>query len=78
MKTVGELKEFLKGLDDNMPLVSTSDNPELKDSVIFGANAAVSKFRVETRQFIDTFDYTAYLEKVCVNDENGVECLWIG
>ena len=78
MKTVGELKEFIKNLDDNMLLVSTSSNFELKGSIVSGARVSVEKFNTKTEQFVDGFDYTVYYEDVYVKDENGTECLQVG
>ncbi len=78
MKTVGELKEFIKNLDDNMPLVSVSNNFELKGSLVSGARARVERFNIKNQQFVDAFDHTVYYEEVYVSNKNGTECLQIG
>lgn len=78
MKTVGELKEFIKNLDDNMPLISTSSNFELQSSVVSGVRVSVEKFSTEKQQFVDAFDHTVYYEEVYVSNKNGTECLRIG
>lgn len=36
MNTVGELKEFIKGLNDDMPIVKRSDNFELRGAIDIG------------------------------------------
>lgn len=77
MKTVGELKEFIKDLDDNMPLVKTSDNFELRGAIDLGIYPRVEKFEVEKQEFMDGFDYETYYHDVYVHNNNGQECLRI-
>lgn len=78
MKTVGELKDFIKNLNDNMPIVKHSDNFELKNAIDIGIYPKVDKFKIERKEFIDGFDYETYYHDVYINDENGIECLQIG
>ena len=78
MKTVGELKKFLENLDDNMPLVTVSDNFELRGAIVEGSYyPIVEKFRTEKRWFRDAFDYTDYATEVYIEDDNGKECLLV-
>ncbi len=77
METVGELKEFIKDLDDEMPIIKHSDNFELHGAMDIGIYPRVGKFKTETRQFVDGFDYETYYHDVYVNDKNGIECLQI-
>lgn len=78
MKTVGELKDFIKDLNDDMPIVKRSDNFELKGAIDIGIYPRVNKFKTVTREFMDKFDYETYYHDVYVSDENGIECLQIG
>lgn len=77
LNTVGELKDFIKNLDDNMPLVKQSDNFELHGAIDIGICPQVEKFRTETRKFMDSFDYKTYNHEIYINDENGIECFQI-
>lgn len=77
MNTVGELKEFIKDLDDKMPLVKRSDNFELRGAIDKGIYPRVSTFKTERKKFVDGFDYETYYHDVYVYDENGLECLQI-
>lgn len=77
MNTVGELKEFIKDLDDNMPLVKRSDNFELRGAIDVGIYPIVENFKTEIREFVDGFDYETYYHEVYVRDKEGTECLQI-
>ena len=77
MNTVGELKDFIKNLDDDMPLVKRSDNFELRGAIDVGIYPRVEKFKSEIREFMDGFDYETYYHEVYIRDENGTECLQI-
>lgn len=77
MNTVGELKEFIKNLDDNMPLVKRSDNFELRGAIDVGIYPRVGNFKTEIKEFIDDFDYAIYCHEVYVRDKEGIECLLI-
>ena len=50
MNTVGELKEFIKDLDDKMPLVKRSDNFELRGAIDKGIYPRVSTFKTEKKK----------------------------
>lgn len=77
MNTVGELKKFIKNLDDNMPIIKKSDNFELRGATDVGIYPIVSNFRKERKEFIDGFDYETYYHDVYISDKNGIECLQI-
>lgn len=77
MNTVGELKEFIRDLDDNMPIVKHSNNFELRGAIVSGIYPMVKKFRAERREFMDGFDHETYYHDIYVRDENGKECLQI-
>lgn len=77
MNTVGELKEFIKDLDNNMPLVKRSDNFELRGAIDVGIYPRVENFKTEIKEFIDGFDYETYCHEVYVKDKNGTEYLQI-
>lgn len=77
MKTVGELREFLETLNDDMPIVKTSLNFELRGAIVNGVYAQKKKYSKEVETFIDTFDYTEYKQDVYKCDNDGIECLYI-
>jgi len=77
IETVGELKAFIESLDDNTPLISRSGNFELNGEIICGAEVSTNKFRVESKEFLDAFDYEKYRTDVYTYDVNGTECLKI-
>lgn len=78
VKTVGQLKEFIKNLDDNMPLISVSNNFELKGNIVDQTDVYVDRFKRVESQFVDGFDHTVYKEHIYKRDKDGVECLKIG
>ena len=78
MKTVGELKEFLKNLDDNMPLVAPANNLQLKNPIVSDIPVRVESFNIEKKQIEDGFDYSVYYKDVYSKNENGIKCLQIG
>lgn len=75
--TVGKLKEYIKELDDNMPLLATSDNFELNGGITQGIHPNVAGFSVVRKEFLDAFDYERYHNDVYVYDGNGQMCLKI-
>lgn len=78
MKTVGELKEFIKNLPDEMLLLAVSNNFELKGSIVDEVRVCVDKFSRVESQFVDGFDHTVYKEYIYKHDEDGDECLKFG
>lgn len=77
MKTVGELKDFIKDLPDDMLLIARSNNFELKNSLVAGIHVDLEKFNAKKEQFVDGFDYTVYYEDIYIRDKNGNMCLKI-
>ena len=78
MKTVGELKKFLEELDDDMPVLKTSGNFEMKGAIVNGFYATTGKYTTTTKTFYDSFDYEEYESEVYEPDKNeGVECLYV-
>ncbi len=76
MKTVGELKEFIKNLPDDMPLVNYQSNMETsgyRNRVI----CDVANMKKEERPTWDRFDGTYYSYEVFVKTEDGSPCLII-
>jgi hypothetical protein len=78
MKTVGELKNFIKDLPDDMLLISRSNNFVLENSLVEGIDISVESFNIEKKQFIDGFDYTIFYKDVYVRNKNGNMCLKFG
>jgi hypothetical protein len=75
--TVGELKKFLEGYDDNVKIVTSSSNYELRGECV-DAKVREVKFSKKTRQFRDDFDGTNYSSDVYTTDkEDGEQVIWI-
>ena len=74
MKTVGELKEFIKDLPDDMLLTSYRSNME-KSGYENDLYCHVDTMKKETRETWDRFDGTYYTYEVMVKSEDGVPCL---
>jgi hypothetical protein len=77
IETVGELKALIESLDDNTPLISKSGNFELNGEIVCGAEFSINKFKIESKEFLDAFDYERYHTDVYTYDANGNECLKI-
>ena len=77
MKTVKELKEFLKDLPDDMLILKKSDNFELRGAIDAGIYVKVGKYKATMETFVDGFDYESYQHEVYQMDDNGIECLQI-
>lgn len=74
MKTVGELKEFIKNLPDDMLLTSYHQNME-KSGYQNSLYCHVDNMQTETRETWDRFDGTYYTYEVMVKSADGVPCL---
>ena len=74
LKTVGELKAFIKDLPDNMLLANYESNMETSGyrNKIF---CDIVNMKKETRYAIDAFDGTNYSYEVLEKAEDGVSCL---
>jgi hypothetical protein len=74
MKTVGELKEFIKDLPDNMMLLNFQSDME-KNGYVNRLFCSVAYMKKETRQSWDRFDGTPYSYEVFIKSEYGIPCL---
>lgn len=77
IKTVGELKEFIKNLPNDMLLVNYQRDME-KRGYRNEISCMVDNMKKEKRQTWDSFDYTPYSYEIFVESENGIPCLKIG
>lgn len=76
MKTVGELKEFIKNLPDDMLLVNYESDMETRGyrNNLF---CDVVNMKKETRNSCDVFDGIDYSYEVFVKAKDGTPCLRI-
>lgn len=77
-KTVGELKEYIKNLPDDTPIISYQSDME-KSGYQSISCASTQKMVTEKRETYDAFDYTPYSYTVFSpsNDDTGTLCLVI-
>ena len=76
MKTVRELKEFIKNLPDDMPLVNYQSNME-RSGYQNNVFCSVVNMKKETRETWDRFDGISYTYEAMVNSADGIPCLKI-
>ncbi|MBE5937129.1 MAG: hypothetical protein E7265_03765 [Lachnospiraceae bacterium] len=76
MKTVGELKEFIKDLPDDMLLANYESNMEISD-YRNRLSCDVVNMKTKTKYSWDRFDGTDYSYEVLERAEDGVPCLII-
>ena len=76
MKTVGELKEFIKDLPDDMLLANYESNMEI-NGYRNRLSCDVVNMKTETKHSWDRFDGTDYSYEVLERAEDGVPCLII-
>lgn len=78
-KTVGELKEYIKNLPDDTPIISYQSDME-KSGYQSISCASTQKMVTEKRETYDAFDYTPYSYMVFSpsKDDTGTLCLVIG
>lgn len=76
IKTVGELKEFIKNLPDDMPLVNYQRDME-KRGYQNNVFCSVVNMKKTTRATWDRFDGTPYSYEVFVESKDGISCLEI-
>ena len=76
MKTVGELKDFIKNLPDDMPLVKYESDMEAS-GYRNDVYCSVDNMKEETKETWDRFDYTSYSYQVMVDSDDGIPCLKI-
>ena len=77
-KTVGELKEYIKNLPDDTPIISYQSDME-KSGYQSISCASTQKMVTEKRETYDAFDYTPYSYTVFSpsKDDTGTLCLVI-
>lgn len=78
-RTVGELKEYIKNLPDDTPIISYQSDME-KSGYQSISCASTQKMVTEKRETYDAFDYTPYSYTVFSpsKDDTGTLCLVIG
>lgn len=77
MKTVGELKEYLSNLPDDMLLLVYREDMETS-GYQYGASIRVASMEKERRETWDRFDGTPYSYVAFVESPNGTPCLLMG
>lgn len=77
-RTVGELKEYIKNLPDDTPIISYQSDME-KSGYQSISCASTQKMVTEKRETYDAFDYTPYSYTVFSpsKDDTGTLCLVI-
>ena len=77
-RTVGELKEYIKNLPDDTPIISYQSDME-KSGYQSISCASTQKMVTEKRETYDAFDYTSYSYTVFSpsKDDTGILCLVI-
>lgn len=77
MKTAGELKEFLKDIPDDTPIVQYESNME-RSGYFNRCFVDVALMSVTTRQAVDAFDGIHYSYEVYEKDSNGQPVVMLG
>lgn len=77
IKTVGELKEFIKDLPNDMLLVKYHSDMETR-GYQNRVSCMVDNMKKEKKETWDSFDYTPYSYEIFVESKDGVPCLKIG
>ena len=72
--TVGELKEFIKNLPDDMPIASYESNME-RSGYFNRTYLETTKMKETNNWSCDAFNGTLYSYKILYRDENGIEHL---
>ena len=76
METVGELKDFIKDLPNDMLLVKYESNMETS-GYRNRLSCDIVNMKKETEDAYDAFDGTHYTYEVLVKAEDGIACLRI-
>lgn len=76
IKTIGDLKEFIKNLPDDMLVVKYQKDME-KRGYQNNAFCNITNMKKETKTAYDSFDYISYSYEVFVESEDGISCLEI-
>lgn len=77
IKTVGELREILQNLPNDMPLLSYQSDME-KSGYVNRVYIDALNMAIKEKKTYDTFDYTPYSYKVYVPSAQGEECIVFG
>ncbi len=77
MKTVGELKAFLKDIPDDTPIVQYESNME-RSGYFNRCFVGIAKMSETTRQAVDAFDGIHYSYNVYEKDSDGQEVVMLG
>lgn len=77
MKTVGELKAFLKNIPDDIPIVQYESNME-RSGYFNRCFVDVAKMSLTTREAVDAFDGIHYKYEVYEKDDNGQPVVMMG
>ena len=76
IKTIGDLKEFIKNLPDDTLVVKYQRDME-KSGYQNNLFCNVATMKKETKSTFDRFDYIPYSYEVFVESEDGISCLEI-
>lgn len=77
---VGQLKELIKDMDDNLEVIKRSNNYELKGSFVPAEKYDIridTGYRLVSEQFWDDFDNEPYHTEVYVHDKDNGETVLI-
>ena len=78
IRTIGELREFIKEMSDDTPIICYKSDMETS-GYRKGAYINKSNYIEKTKEGYDSFDRIDYTYKVFVEDkENGIEAVSIG
>ena len=76
IKTVGELKEIIRDLPDDMLVINYVS--DMEGSGYENKNyCRIRKMEKQTEQRYDAFDYTSYTKEVYKETDEGADCLVI-
>lgn len=77
MKTVGELKAFLRDIPDDTPIVQYESNME-RSGYFNRCFVDVAKMSLATKGAVDSFDGIHYTYEVYEKDDNGQSVVMLG
>lgn len=76
IKTIGDLKKFIKNLPDDTLVVKYQRDME-KSGYQNNVFCNITNMKKETKRTWDSFDYISYSYEVFVESEDGISCLEI-
>lgn len=77
IKTVGELREILQNLPNDMPLLSYQSDME-KSGYVNKVYIDALNMAIKEKKTYDAFDYTPYSYEVYAPSAQGEECIVFG